>query len=197
MGRNLNTPFSFTIVLIAAFATSGSVHAGQIFQWDSGRPILSDEYELYGYNSAKCVTLHGDNLENDAIIDIWGCQHKINQKWTFGSFDWANSANTGRYALVNRLSGKCLTAGPRGGSTDEDEFQQIHVYQYACSSEYNPYQLWEMNQSWDYRTYWFIENVGTKKCLSVSKGQTNEGAAMTVWACDTTTPSTNQLYYFW
>lgn len=118
----------------------------------------------------KCITVHGWDNKNGAIIDQWTCQGQKNQRWNFmsnGFVYWAKSESSNR----------CLDAG--------DLKKGRKITQWTCHTGYNQ----EVHPVPRGNAY---ELVVHGKCLDVEGGSKGNGARIILWKCKNVS---NQRFY--
>lgn len=146
--------------------------------FNTGAEFLSNEctYELYNYNSGKCLNVAAGSSDNSATIEQYGYDGWASQKWTFEKVDGSY------YKIVNSNSGKVLDVN---GLSTESGAQCI---QYEYNGGWN--QMWEIIETTDGK--YKIRNRWSGLYLGISASSTYDGA----WCVQLTDDDSNNVKWY-
>ncbi|XP_035708139.1 extracellular exo-alpha-L-arabinofuranosidase-like [Folsomia candida] len=132
--------------------------------------VLPDLY-LRGQASNKCVGVHGYNLDNGGVTDMWDCvRGAYNEIW---HYKFIKYQDINQYQLISTSSRKCLTAGSGGGNL-------ATVTQNDCSS-LAVNQLWYPRLNASVPAYFQLIGAEGQRCLTALG--TFNGARLVLYDC--------------
>ena len=122
-----------------------------------GDPVAPSGRQLVGAASGRCVDVPNGNTANGTQVQLWDCDGRPTQSWTYTS---------GKQLMSG---GKCLDAYGKGTTND------TKVVVWDCNNQ--------ANQQWNVNSNGTVTGVQSNLCLDASGRGTANGTKLILWSC--------------